>query len=296
MQIAKRVHSLAQEHDDAALMMGACRPLAVTHYYLGDFEAARQSARHGVQIWRSGSVKSPVEEVYAPPVTCLIYEALSEWHFGEFASWQAARADAILLAKQLNDVHALAHALWHAAILAQYERNPAEVECYSSDLIELSTRHNFAFWLTGGAVFRGWARSSSGDTAGGMAWIEKGIEDTKATGAMVVLPYYLALKAEALYIADRTSEALEAISESQALVERFEDRHWCAELHRLRGVFLAALDAEETQIETSFCEAIRIAREQKSVSLEKRAEETYAEYRRRKASRSEGRGFRLPLC
>jgi hypothetical protein len=64
------------------------------------------------------------------------------------------------------------------------------------------------------------------------------------------------------------------------LVERFEDRHWCAELHRLRGVFLAATGADELQIEASFSEAIRIAKEQKSISLEKRAEATYTEYRR----------------
>jgi hypothetical protein len=58
-------------------------------------------------------------------------------------------------------------------------------------------------------------------------------------------------------------------------------------------VFLAALNADEAQIEASFGEAIRIAKEQKSVSLEKRAEATYAEYRRQKASGSGGRGFRL---
>jgi hypothetical protein len=66
-------------------------------------------------------------------------------------------------------------------------------------------------------------------------------------------------------------------------------------LHWLCGVFLAALGADETQIEASFCEAIRIAKEQKAVSFEKRAEATYAEYRRQKASASGGRGIRLPL-
>ena len=110
------------------------------------------------------------------------------------------------------------------------------------------------------------------------------------------MPYYLALKAEALYLADRPSEALEAISEAEAVVERSEDRHWCAELHRLRGVFLAALGANETEIEASFCEAVRIAREQKSISLEKRAEATHAEYCRQKGSELAGSGFRLPLC
>jgi hypothetical protein len=74
-------------------------------------------------------------------------------------------------------------------------------------------------------------------------------------------------KAEALYLADRASEALEAINEAVAIAERFEHGYCSAELHRLRGVFLAALGAEETQIEASFCKAIRIAMEQKSLSL-----------------------------
>jgi hypothetical protein len=112
---------------------------------------------------------------------------------------------------------------------------------------------------------------------------------------MLRRPYFLALKAEALYFADRVSEALQAITEAEGAAERSEERRWCAELHRLPGAFLAALDADETQIEASFCAAISTAKGQKSISLEKRAEATYAEYRRQKASGSGGRGFRLPL-
>jgi hypothetical protein len=37
-----------------------------------------------------------------------------------------------------------------------------------------------------------------------------------ATGAVLGLSYYLSLKAEALHLADRTSEALEAINEAEA--------------------------------------------------------------------------------
>ena len=213
---------------------------------------------------------------------------MSEWHLGEIASCQANIDEAISLAKELNDTNALALALNWAASLANCERNPAEVDRLASDLIELSTRHNFVYFLAVGAIYRGWARSASGDTAEGIPWIEQGIRDFRATGAVLGLPYYLSLKAEALHLADRTSEALEAINEAEALAERFEERDWCAELHRLRGVFLATLGADETQIEASFCEAIRIAREQKSISLAKRAEATYAEYRRQKASASGG--------
>jgi hypothetical protein len=294
MQITKRVYSLAKDQNDSALMIGGYRALAVTLYHLGDFESARQYAMQGVQVWRSGGIQSSVEEITAPAVTCLCYEALSAWHLEGNASCQTQMAEAISLAKELNDMLALTVALWHAGILAQFQGDPTEVERLASALIELTTRQNFAQFLAGGEVSRGWARSSCGKMAEGLVWIERGIQGWR-TGAVLAVPYYLGLKAEALYLAGRTSEALEAISEAEELIEKFEDRFWRAELHRMRGVFLADFGAERTQIETLFHAAIRIAKEQKSVSLEKRAEATYAEYRRQKANASGGRGFRLPL-
>jgi predicted ATPase len=83
-----------------------------------------------------------------------------------------------------------------------------------------------------------------------------------------------------LHFADRTFEALDAIKEAEALVERSQERWWCAELHRLRGVFLSAIGADETQIEASFCAAISTAKHQKSTSLAKRAEASYTKYRK----------------
>jgi Protein kinase domain/NACHT domain len=296
MQIAKRVYSLAQAHQGPELIIGADRALALALYFMGDFKSARQHSSHGLQLWRSGGVRFPVQEVNSPTVLCLSLEALCEWHFGEIASSQATMADAISLAKELNDMNALAVAIMFTAYLAHYERNPAEVARSASDLIELSTRHNFALWLPAGAIFRGWARSVSGNTPEGIAWIEDGIRDWRATGSILALPFWLAMKAEVLHLADRTAEALEAIWEAEAMVERSGEREWCAELHRLRGVFLTAVGADEVQIEASFCEAIETAREQKSISLEKRAEATCAKYRRQKASASGRRGFHQSLC
>jgi predicted ATPase len=199
------------------------------------------------------------------------------------------------IAKELKDLNTLALALNWATVLAAHERNPAKVHRFASDLIELSTRHNFMYFLAIGAIWRGWARSVSGDTAEGIPWIEQGIRDIRATGTVLAIPFYLRLKAEALHLADRTSEALEATNEAQALAEGFEQRRYLSELHRIRGVFLTAMGADEAQIEASFCAAIRIAKRQKSVSLEKRAEATNAEYCRQKTSGSGGCGFRLPL-
>jgi serine/threonine protein kinase len=286
MQIAEQIYSLAQQQNDPAAMVGACSVLAATHYYLADdFEEGRQYAARGVEIWRSGGVQTLPEEVVASPVMCLIYKAACEWHLGEITSYQTTKAEAISLARELNDMNALALALYAAAISASFERNIAETERFIAELIEISTRYNFAFWLPGANVLRGWVQSVSDETIEGISLIKQGIEDYKATGSMAALPVFLALEAEALHLGGRTGEALEAIGEAEALAERFENRHCSAELHRLRGVFLTAMGASDTEIEASFRRAISTAKQQKSTTVATRAEASYAEYRARKGAR-----------
>jgi tetratricopeptide (TPR) repeat protein len=285
MQMAKRVHELAKEQDRPSLAVGAYFALAGTLYYLGDFDSARENASRGVQLWRSGGSSSLVQEVSAPAVSCLCYEALCAWHFGEIPFSRATIKEAIALAKELNDTYALAVALFHAAFLAQFERNHLEVQRLASDLIELSTRQSFAVWLSGGEVFRGWAHSTSGRPAEGLAWIEDGLRGYCAAGSMLSMSYALALKAECYHLADRTPEALATIKEAEEQIESSGERWWGAELHRLRGVFLTAIGGDGAQIEASFLTAVRVAREHKSISLAARAEATYAEFRRRKGER-----------
>ena len=112
MRIAERVYSLAQEQNDACANDRSLTALwQRTLFYLGDFEVARQYAMRGVQIWRSGGVQSYAEDLDTPAVVCLCYKAMSEWHLGEIASCQANLDEAISLAKELNDMNALALAL-----------------------------------------------------------------------------------------------------------------------------------------------------------------------------------------
>ena len=105
MQIAEPIYAVAQQENKAALMIGAYRTLAATLYWSGDFESARQYAMRGIEIWRSGDVPSQVEQVTAPAVACFYYQAMSEWLLGETASSKVTMAEAISLAKELNDIH-----------------------------------------------------------------------------------------------------------------------------------------------------------------------------------------------
>jgi tetratricopeptide (TPR) repeat protein len=296
MQIAERLYSLAQKQHDPTLMIWCHNALAATLYFLGDFESAREHAISGIRIWRSQGSQSHPEDVDTPVVGCLCYKAFAEWHLGDADSCREKLQEAISLAQEMKDEHALTIALGWAMGLAEIELNPPEVERLSSVIIEVSTRDNFAQHLAEGGIHRGWARSASGDTVTGLPEIEQGIRDFRSTGTLLSLPYYLGLKAEALYLADRPADALETLNEADKLVERSEERQWSAELRRLRGVFLAAMGADENAIEASFDKAIRIARELKSVPLATRAEASLAEYRHQKTTGSHGRRLRLRPC
>jgi hypothetical protein len=70
------------------------------------------------------------------------------------------------------------------------------------------------------------------------AWANQQVKANRATGAMLGIPSILGVMAQALHLANRTSEALEVTNEAEAMAERFEQHWWSAELHRLRGVFL----------------------------------------------------------
>ena len=55
-------------------------------------------------------------------------------------------------------MHGLAVVLYFATIVRTLERDPAKVERWASELVELCTRQGFALWLAGGEMLRGWAR------------------------------------------------------------------------------------------------------------------------------------------
>jgi hypothetical protein len=92
--------------------------------------------------------------------------------------------EGIAIAKELKDMNSLAMALSSTAFLASVARDPAEVNRFASELIELSTRHNFVYWLALGTIWRGWARSARNPVEG-ISWIEQGIRDIRATGSVL---------------------------------------------------------------------------------------------------------------
>jgi predicted ATPase len=102
--------------------------------------------------------------------------------------------------------------------------------------------------------------------------MEQGLTAFLATGTLADQPYWGCLRAEVYSEANRVDEALNVLEEALRAANQYGDRHYEAEIHRLKGELLLRQDNQQThQAEECFRRAIVIAHKQGSRSFELRA-------------------------
>lgn len=129
-----------------------------------------------------------------------------------------------------------------------------------------------------GTILQGWAITEQSRVQDGITQIAQGLSALQTGDVEIMMPYFLALQAEALGKSAQTKEGLNRLSEAQAAADATGERWWQAEIHRVRGELLlhqpGALDlksSERDEVEDCFRRALAIARAQGAKSLELRA-------------------------
>jgi len=124
-------------------------------------------------------------------------------------------------------------------------------------------------WATS---LRGWTMAEQGHNEEGIAQIQEGLAASRATGAELWRPYHLCLLAEACTETGRLDDGLNAFTEALAAADEREDRHYEAEIHRLKGeLLLKQNNSNASEAQSCFERAIEIARKQSAKSWELRA-------------------------
>jgi predicted ATPase len=174
------------------------------------------------------------------------------------------------LAREFPNSYTPAYALEFAAWFHHFRREEQRTQECAEAATELSHEQGFSVFAEWGAIWRGSALADSGDD--GISQICQGLAAWRALGGEIMRPGLLALLAEAYGKTGRSEEALAALDEALALADKNGERHYQAELYRLKGEFLLASRVEnQAEAETCFREAIAIAHRQSAKSLELRA-------------------------
>ena len=116
----------------------------------------------------------------------------------------------------------------------------------------------------------------------GLAFQQFGAEACYRSGCFCSL-------AEAQAKAGRPEEGLATLAEGLALVEETDERYWEAELYRVRGELLLMQGDDIQQAESSFQQAIEVARRQQAKSWELRATMSLASLWQRQGKQDEAR-------
>ena len=260
------------EHDPSLSVVAHCA-LGATAFYSGVLVDSRKHLEEAVQRYTPNLRDSPAFRIGRDPrVGCLMYAGWALWILG-FPDQAAARMhEGNMMAGELSHPFTLAFARFWAAGLSQMRREVAAVLEQAEATLALATEHGFPHWAALGATLRGWALAMRDKSEEGMAQLCQGIADWRATGATLVVPYVLTLRAEASCLLGHIEESFRSLDDAQAVLEQQEDRWWEAEIYRLRGMLLLRQSIiPEVEAEAWLRRALDVAQSQQAKSLELRA-------------------------
>jgi predicted ATPase len=166
----------------------------------------------------------------------------------------------------------LVFALYLVASLHQLRRDVVATYEWAEATLALAREQLFPYWLAVGRITRGWALAHQGQGEEGIEEIRQGLAVYQATGAELGRPWFLALLAEAYGKAGRAEEGLHVVAEGLATAAQTREGFFEAEQCRLQGELLLAHAVPKHPVaESSFQQALTVARRQQAKSLELRA-------------------------
>lgn len=269
--VADELLALAERRPEPVPLLQAHVVVALTQFFTGEPVAAGRHIEDGLALYDVQHHRQ-LTDVYGedPGVVGRMLAGWVQWMVG--CPDQACRHsdDGLRLSRELGYPFGIAQALWARTIIDQHCGDVDRVRERAEALIRLCREADIALWLGGGRILRGWALAQQRRVGPGVAQLRRGLDAWRATGTAHIVPYYLALLAEALAQGGASEAALTALAEAQAVAEKTGERWYEAELHRLTGV-VAFQKGALPAAEASFQHALEVARRQQARSLELRA-------------------------
>ncbi len=179
--------------------------------------------------------------------------------------------ETLAIARELAYPSSLFFAYIFACILCQFSRDKQALQELAEECLAFSLEYGAQMWIGYARILRGWSQVEQGQSMEGLAEIQQGLVVFRATGSIAFLSYFLAMMAEALGKAGQLEEGLAMLEESLSCVEKTGERFYEAEIHRLKGELLLAQGADKDEVEKHYKQAIEVARQLESKSLELRA-------------------------
>ena len=273
-QAAAEFLAEAELHGASSTLSLAHRVLGTTYVSMGEFESARQHLEQARTLY---------DPEYRPDflyeygqdigVTALCYLCWALWHLGYVDQASKIAIEALARAKKLSHPHTLAYTICHAqGMMDIFRRSPTDTRTYAGQVVALCTEHGFPFWAAGGKILDGWAATCQSEIDKGVEVLRAGLDAWRETGALLWLPIFLAIEAEAHAKAGRSDAAVRVIEQAITTSKETGECWAIAELLRVKASILSTTGRSTAHdIETLLEESVKIARRQQARCFELRS-------------------------
>ena len=229
-------------------------------------------------------------------MNCRLYVAHSLGILGYPEQARQQYQAVLIRAQELAHAFTLVHALNMVTVGHQLRREGRARQERAETLIALCMEQGFPLYLAWATTLRGWALATQGQTAEALAQMRQGLAAVCATGAELLVPYFLALLADACGHAAQAEEGLRLLAEALVMADHHAERWYEAELYRFKGeLLLAQSPHQHTDAESCFQHALGLAGAQQAKSWELRAAMSLARLWQQQGKQAEAHELLAPI-
>ena len=275
---ASELVELARRSGEGDLLLEAYHCRWSTAFFRGEVGASLENTRIGADTYDISRHRHLGHAfgghdpgVCAHAVRANMLQLAGDWHQA-----QQSGARAISLGEALEHPNSLAHALHNFGICLQLAGDRDGTFVAAERAVALAQKFGLLPWRAASLLLTGWASAVGSGVADAARLVDAEIGNATAAGP--VPQYFLGLAGEILLTAGRAADGLVHLDRAIAAVDEPGVGFHLAEIYRLRGECLLALDrANKQEARQAFATARDIARRQGAIILERRAERSLAD-------------------
>jgi predicted ATPase len=296
LELARKFREAAGTSPDRADTLVGERMLAQSQHFLGEQHEALLAIEHMLSHYDAPQRRSHVVRFqFDQRVTARITLSRVLWLRGKtdqaLRNVETGIQEALSLSHSLSLGNVLAQAACPVTLLAG---KLDLAERYIAMFMEQAATNALDVWRIYGRCFRGMLRIRRGDVAAGVLQLGEAVDELRQAKFVQYLTAFLLAQAEGLAEAKQVEQALLAIHEALARIERTKER-WClAEALRIRGE-LALQIGSQTEAESYFRQALKCAHAQGALSWELRAATSLARLYKTQRRPAPGRAVLEPV-
>ena len=279
---ADEIMQQALRTNDETMLVAAFWSIGSSQFFMGEFSAAHMTLDEGIRHYDFAKHSDVLFKIGQDPcMSCLCHDAQSLWTLGYPDRAEQRAAEALSLARKINQPHSLAYCFSNLAIDYLIRREYSRVLEYCEESIILCRKHGLGLAEASIKAYSFIAQLALGKRAGDLTRLRE-LARRPIPEYQLISTCYRSTLAEVFGLIGDLDTAFALLAQAHDLMERNDERFVEPDIHRIRGELMLRSDSRklrdlrETQsarsdAEASFRKAIELARRGAAKMFELRA-------------------------